>query len=152
MDVLDRLPILLHGPQRPIKEAALPELPALAAPAAQRVGRTQFDGFHYRRNAQTMRWKEDGMPVIGQEHPGREQEPLPRTNCIERPRQNCEVPFTEVRALRQQLHRQEEEALSEERTPQPRHGVSVPTDPVLFQAEKPQTEKRGLRYLLKLKT
>jgi hypothetical protein len=29
-------------------------------------------------------------------------------------------------ALRQQLHRQEEEALSEERTPQSRHGVSVP--------------------------
>jgi hypothetical protein len=56
-----------------------------------------------------------------------------------------------VWALWQQLDRQEEEALSEERAPQTRHGVGVPTEAVLFQAEKPdkpQTEKRGPRYAL----
>ena len=29
-------------------------------------------------------------------------------------------------------------------------GVSVPTNAILFQGEKPQTEKRGLRYVLHL--
>jgi hypothetical protein len=48
-----------------------------------RVCRTQFDGFHYRRNAQTMRRKQDGMPH-SRTSPGRNTGAVGKNRCRER--------------------------------------------------------------------
>jgi hypothetical protein len=52
-------------------------------PAAQRVGRAQFDGFHYRRDAQTMRQKQDGIPH-NRTSPGRNTQAVSRNLCRKR--------------------------------------------------------------------
>jgi hypothetical protein len=102
------------------------------------------------QNAQTMRRKQDGIPH-NRTSPGRNTGAVSGNRCRERTLSSdrAKTARSLVRAPRQQVHRREEEALREERMPQPRHGVSVPIDAVVLRAEKPQTEKRGLRYLLR---
>ena len=84
--------------------------------------------------------------MIGQEDPGGEQKAPPRTRGIEAARQTGKVPLHHIPARRQQSDSKKEKAVRKERAPQPGHEGQCTGPTLLFQAYKPQTQKRGLRY------
>ncbi len=90
--------------------------------------------------------------MIRQKGPGGEQKALPGAHRVQAPRQNREVPRVEPSAPRQQFHREEEEAVGKHKASLPGHDDQGTGRKGAFQAYKPQTQKRGLRYSLTINT
>jgi excinuclease ABC subunit B len=84
--------------------------------------------------------------MIGQKGPSGEAKTLPGAHHVEAACQTSKVPLHQIPAPRQQFHVQEEEAVGKKRTPRPRHAGQDTAARQIFQAYKPQTPKRGLRY------
>ncbi len=120
--VFHRVHVILHGAKRVIEKASLPQFSGLAAAVPEPVGRAELDGLHRRRDGKRVGWEQDGMPMVGEKYPGRQPKSLPRARGAEAPRQKSELQPIERPALRQQLHRQEEEAVRQDKAPQPGHG------------------------------
>jgi hypothetical protein len=95
VNVFHRLRVFLHAAQRAIEKAPLLQLSGLAAAAPEQVGRAEFDGFHRRRDGERIRREQDGVPMVGQEHPGGQQELLSRADRAEARRQKRELNLIE---------------------------------------------------------
>jgi hypothetical protein len=125
MNVFHLFVIFLHRAQRPIEKSFLPKLSRLAPPHVDADHRTLFDGLKYGGNGERVRRMDDGVPVVGKEYPGGEQKAMFLAHAGERIRQAGKVSFVQLRSPRQEFHRNEQEAVIEERPAQTRHGDNL---------------------------
>ncbi len=88
MNILHLFVVFLHRPPGTIKETTLPQETLLASRAIDSKHRAHLDCIQDSRDRDGMAWEQDGVPVIGQENPGAEQElMLSRRSWITRAKQ-----------------------------------------------------------------
>jgi hypothetical protein len=125
MNVIDLLVVLGDGAQGAVKKAWLPEL-ALRAPAridaAHRTLLNRLDG---QRNRQGKKGRADGVPMIGEQDPGREIERVERLCPMEGTRQEDEIRLGEFSAPWEQAYGDEKVSVRKKGATQFRHGDTI---------------------------
>src|SRR5579862_584043 len=95
MNIFHLFMIFLHGAQRAVEKARLPQMPLLPSPAIDSQGRPHLDGLHRPRDGKRKGRVENGVPMIRKKYTSRQEKSVFSAALADHPGQALKFRFIE---------------------------------------------------------